>query len=166
MREAKISDDFAPLKTRRSVFANPVCAMQRFHFKRENFPRANLEKTFARTRRDAREARKSSSHFAPKSLSFKQESLGGKGKNRSRTSNKNERARTSSPFCDARFMLIFIVREKRHKNYSIREREREKSARKRSIKAYHLCSTKENVVSTMTVKRERKNKGSRSRVLR
>ena len=39
------------------------------------------------------------------------------------------------------------------------EREREKSARKRSIKAYHLCSTKENVVSTMTVKRERKNKG-------
>ena len=58
MREAKISDDFAPLKTRRSVFANPVCAMQRFHFMRENFPRANIEKTFARTRRDAREAAK------------------------------------------------------------------------------------------------------------
>jgi hypothetical protein len=55
---AKISDDFTPLKTRIKVFANPVCAMQRFHFMRENFPRANLEKTFARTRRDAREAAK------------------------------------------------------------------------------------------------------------
>ena len=118
-----------------------------------------LRLQFPSRRERTRKAAKSSSHFAPKSLSFThaKESLGGKGKNRSRTSNKNERARTSSPFCDARFMLIFIVREKRHKNYSIRERE--KSARKRSIKAYHLCSTKENVVSTMTVKRERKNKG-------
>ena len=43
-------------------------------------------------------------------------------------SEKNERVRTSSPFCDARFMLIFIVREKRQKLFT----ERESLARKRS----------------------------------
>ena len=107
-------------------------------------------------RERTRKAAKSSSHFAPKSLSFTQESLGRKGKKRSRTSNKNERARTSSHICDARFMRIFIVREKRHKNYS---QKREKSARKRSIKAYHLCSTKKNVVSTMTGKTRGTNEG-------
>ena len=84
-----------------------------------------LRSQFPSRRERTRKAAKSSSHFAPKSLSFThaKESLGGKGKNRSRTSNKNERARTSSRICDARFMLIFIVREKRHKNYSQRERE-------------------------------------------
>ena len=128
---AKISDDFTPLKTRINVFANPVWAMQRFHFMRENYPRANFAFAFPSRRERTRKAAKSSSHFAPKSLSFNaKESLGGKGKNRSRTSNKNERARTSSHICDARFMLIFIVREKRHKNYS--QRERESFARKRS----------------------------------
>ena len=89
-----------------------------------------LRLQFPSRRERTRKAAKSSSHFAPKSLSFNaKESLGGKGKNRSRTSNKNERARTSSHICDARFMLIFIVREKRHKNYS---QKRESLARKRS----------------------------------
>ena len=90
-----------------------------------------LRSQFPSRRERTRKAAKSSSHFAPKSLSFThaKESLGGKGKNRSRTSNKNERARTSSRICDARFMLIFIVREKRHKNYS---QKRESFARKRS----------------------------------
>ena len=90
-----------------------------------------LRLQFPSRRERTRKAAKSSSHFAPKSLSFNaKESLGGKGKNRSRTSNKNERARTSSHICDARFMLIFIVREKRHKNYS---QKRESLARKRNV---------------------------------
>lgn len=93
-----------------------------------------LRLQFPSRRERTRKAAKSSSHFAPKSLSFKQESLGGKGKNRSRTSNKNERARTSSHICDARFMLIFIVREKRHKNYSQRERK----ARVKEATTYHF----------------------------
>ena len=90
-----------------------------------------LRSQFPSRRERTRKAAKSSSHFAPKSISFNaKESLGGKGKNRSRTSNKNERARTSSHICDARFMLIFIVREKRHKNYS---QKRESLARKRNV---------------------------------
>ena len=90
-----------------------------------------LRLQFPSRRERTRKAAKSSSHFALKSLSFNaKESLGGKGKNRSRTSNKNERARTSSHICDARFMLIFIVREKRHKNYS---QKRESLARKRNV---------------------------------
>lgn len=93
-----------------------------------------LRSQFPSRRERTRKAAKSSSHFAPKSLSFKQESLGGKGKNRSRTSNKNERARTSSHICDARFMRIFIVREKRHKNYSQRERK----ARVKEATTYHF----------------------------
>ena len=127
---AKISDDFTPLKTRRNVFANPVWAMQRFHFMRENYPRANFAfaVSFA-TRKDAYSGEILLSFRAKISLFYAKESLGGKGKNRSRTSNKNERARTSSRICDARFMLIFIVREKRHKNYS---QKRESLARKRS----------------------------------
>ena len=94
-----------------------------------------LRSQFPSRRERTRKAAKSSSHFAPKSLSFNaKESLGGKGKNRSRTSNKNERARTSSHICDARFMRIFIVREKRHKNYSQRERK----ARVKEATTYHF----------------------------
>lgn len=96
-----------------------------------------LRSQFPSRRERTRKAAKSSSHFAPKSLSFThaKESLGGKGKNRSRTSNKNERARTSSRICDARFMLIFIVREKRHKNYS---QKRERVSRVKEATTYHF----------------------------
>ena len=116
-----------------------------------------LRSQFPSRRERTRKAAKSSSHFAPKSLSFThaKESLGGKGKNRSRTSNKNERARTSSRICDARFMLIFIVREKRHKNYS---QKRERVSRVKEATTYHFVFDYEKCGFYSDGRKERNNK--------